>query len=122
MIPKLYSPSNLMSYFINPFEVLMKKAIKQNKDLQIKQDADDPLLKLIAEKGIEHEAKLFKELKSEYKNTVAIKNEKPEAMLSATKTAMESGADLIYQAALSNDQFFGIPDFLIKTDGSSMRN
>ena len=120
MIPKLYSPSNLMSYFINPFEVLMKKAIKQNKDLQIKQDADDPLLKLIAEKGIEHEAKLFKELKSEYENTVAIKNEKPEAMLSATKTAMESGADLIYQAALSNDQFFGIPDFLIKTDGLSI--
>ena len=50
MIPRLYSPSNLMSYFISPFEALMKKAIKQNKDLQIKQDADDPLLKLIAEK------------------------------------------------------------------------
>lgn len=47
MRPKLYSPSELMSYFVSPFEVLMKKAIKQNKDLQIKHDPDDPLSKIL---------------------------------------------------------------------------
>ena len=120
MRPKLYSPSELMSYFVSPFEVLMKKAIKQNKDLQIKHDPDDPLLKLIAEKGIEHEAQLFKELKSEYHNHIAIKNDKPEIMVQATQSAMRSGADLIYQATFSNNQFFGKPDFLIKIEGSSI--
>ena len=119
MTPNLYSPTELMSYFISPFEVLMMKALKENKNLKIKQDPDDPLLKLIAEKGIDHEIKLLKELKRRYKNTIAIKNEKPEAMIAATISAMESGADLIYQAALSNHQFFGKPDFLIKIDGSS---
>ena len=119
MTPKLYSPSELMNYFISPFEMLMKKALKENKDLKIKQDPDDPLLKLIAEKGIEHEIKLFKKLKSKFDNTVTIKNDKPEIMIAATKSAMKSGANLIYQAALLNDQFFGKPDFLIKIDGSS---
>ena len=118
-MPRLYSPSDLMNYFICPFEVQMKKALKENQNLKIKQDPDDPLLKLIAEKGIDHEIKLLKELKRRYKNTIAIKNEKPEIMIAATISAMESGTDLIYQAALSNDQFFGKPDFLIKTDGSS---
>ena len=120
MRSKLYSPSELMSYFVSPFEVLMKKAIKQNKDLQIKHDPDDPLLKLIAEKGIEHEAQLFKELKSEYHNHIAIKNDKPEIMIHATQSAMKSGVELIYQATLSNNQFFGKPDFLIKIEGSSL--
>ena len=106
MTPKLYSPTELMSYFISPFEVLMKKALKENKNLKIKQDLDDPLLKLIAEKGIDHEIKLLKKLKTKYDNTVTIKNDKPEIMIAATVSAMESGADLIYQAALSNDQFF----------------
>ena len=119
MTPKLYSPTELMSYFISPFEVLMKKALKENKNLKIKQDLDDPLLKLIADKGIDHEIKLLKKLKTKYDNTVTIKNDKPEIMIAATVSAMESGADLIYQAALSNDQFFGKPDFLIKIDGSS---
>ena len=118
-MPRLYSPSDLMNYFICPFEVQMKKALKENQNLKIKQDPDDPLLKLIAEKGIDHEIKLLKELKRRYKNIIAIKNEKPEIMIAATISAMESGTDLIYQAALSNDQFFGKPDFLIKTDGSS---
>ena len=119
MTTKLYSPTELMSYFISPFEVLTKKALKENKNLKIKQDLDDPLLKLIAEKGIDHEIKLLKKLKTKYDNTVTIKNDKPEIMIAATVSAMESGADLIYQAALSNDQFFGKPDFLIKIDGSS---
>ena len=72
MTPKLYSPTELMSYFISPFEVLMKKALKENKSLQIKQDPDDPLLKLIAEKGIDHEIKLFKELKTKYDNILQL--------------------------------------------------
>lgn len=38
MTPKVYSPTELMSYFISPFEVLMKKALKENKNLKIKQD------------------------------------------------------------------------------------
>ena len=55
MIKKPHSPSELMGYFINPFETLMKRSIKLNPGLGITQDAEDSLLKLISQKGTEHE-------------------------------------------------------------------
>ena len=38
---KLHSPSELMGYFANPFETLMKRAVKLNSELSIVQDSED---------------------------------------------------------------------------------
>jgi len=119
VIKKPHSPSELMGYFINPFETLMKRYIKLNPSFNITQDPEDVLLKLISQKGTEHETKVYKSLADKYKTSIVIKNEDRNLMVEATKTAMASGVDLIYQGALSDDVFFGLPDFLIKEDGES---
>ena len=119
MIKKLHSPSELMGYFVNPFETLMKRAIKLNPEITIAQDAEDSLLKLISEKGIEHESKVYKSLAEKYQTSIAIKADDRDSMIEKTKSAMDSGIELIYQGALSNNIFFGLPDFLIKEDGAS---
>ena len=116
---KLHSPSELMGYFAHPFETLMKRAVKLNSELSIAQDSEDPLLKLISEKGIQHELNVYKSLAGKYQNSVAIKNEDRDLMIEATKSAMESGIEVIYQGALSDNIFYGLPDFLIKEDGAS---
>ncbi|MDC3382044.1 helicase, partial [Gammaproteobacteria bacterium] len=119
MIKKLHSPSELMGYFVSPFEALMRRAIKLNPEIAITQDVEDPLLKLISQKGIEHESKIYKSLAKKYQTSIAIKNGDRDSMIEATKSAMNSGIELIYQGALSDNIFFGLPDFLIKEDGQS---
>ena len=88
MIKKPHSPSELMGYFINPFETLMKRSIKLNPELGITQDAEDSLLKLISQKGTEHESKVYKSLIGKYQTSTIIKNEDRDLMIEATISAM----------------------------------
>ncbi len=70
-----------------------------------------PVIQTLQEKGLEHERGYLEHLKTRYPNVVEL----PEyASLDATKEAMASGADIIFQANLSNDTWSGYADFLIK--------
>ncbi len=119
MIKHSHSPSDLMRYFIVPFEVLMHQYLEKNSDINIEMDPVDSLLELIGEKGIEHEQRVLKELSLKLKKVIKIEHGTREEMIIATKSAMKSGVDLIYQGAITNNIFFGVPDFLLRVDGSS---
>ena len=70
-----------------------------------------PVVQTLQTKGIEHERGYLEYLKSRHDNVVEL----PEyASLDATRAAMAAGADVIFQANLSNDTWSGYADFLVK--------
>ena len=119
MTQKYHSPSELMRYFVVPFEVIMIQFLKSNPDFNIQKDPEDILLELIGRKGLEHEAAVYKNLSSNLNHVVEIEHDEKEIMISQTLRAMEGAADLIYQGSITDNIFFGKPDFLMKTKGSS---
>ncbi len=87
----------------------------------LQKDEQDEEIQLLAEKGIEHEKQYLERL---HEQDVSIseltdKYESNAEKLLATKQAMQSGVDVIFQAFLHNDPFLGYADFLIKTDRPS---
>ena len=70
-----------------------------------------PVTQALQEKGIEHEESYLAHLK--LNNNVVIELE-DNTSLEDTKAAMASGADVIYQAKLSNVPWSGYADFLVK--------
>ncbi len=70
-----------------------------------------PVIQTLQEKGLEHERGYLDYLKTQHSHVVEL----PEyASLEATKEAMAFGADVIFQANLSNDTWSGYADFLVK--------
>ncbi len=70
-----------------------------------------PVIQTLQEKGLEHERGYLEYLKTQHSHVVEL----PEyASLEATREAMASGADVIFQANLSNDTWSGYADFLVK--------
>jgi predicted RecB family nuclease len=120
---KLFSPTALTRFFesefcsyMDQFEKLASDQIK--KELGVHRNPPDPLLDLLAKMGNEHEANQLKVLKKQ-KNVVVIKEESMEKAFEATKGVMKDGAEVIYQAALTNDSFRGYADVLIRVPGKS---
>jgi len=82
---------------------------------------DDPSLEALFARGLEHEAAYVDRLKADgAKVVVEIKDadvrEPREVTLAKTLDAMRGGADVIVQAALGNERWFGYADVLVKTD------
>ena len=76
----------------------------------------DPTLHLIRDKGFEHEAAVLARLESMYGPAERIPGDgDPAERERLTRAAIDRGAPLIYQAALSLDGWIGYPDFLIRT-------
>ena len=116
---KKHSPSSLMRFFVSPYEAWMYKYLKEVDPHAAQEDPDDPFMQVASKKGDAHEEKLYKNLKEELESTVVILDSDPEDMIAATKKAMSDGADLIYQGALRDENFFGRTDFLFKVEGKS---
>lgn len=77
---------------------------------------DKPSLKLVRDKGFEHEAAVLKTLESLHGTATAIRTTGPiDVRVSDTLAAIARGAPLIYQGAFSNAGWVGFPDFLIRT-------
>jgi uncharacterized protein len=75
---------------------------------------------LLQQKGLEHEAAYLQQLKDEGKSVVEIPKDRnllDRAQL--TLEAMQSGADVIYQAVFFESPWRGDADFLIKCDTPS---
>ena len=116
---KKYSPSSLMRFFESPFESLVYKYLREVDPKAVLEDPEDTFMQIAANKGEQHELELFNNLSSQDISSRMILEGDPEQMVEATKLAMSEGIDLIYQAALTDNEFFGRADFLYKVDGRS---
>lgn len=84
--------------------------------------ADDAVA-LIRAKGFDHEAVVVERLRIEYGEVVEIpQSGSLDERVAATKAAMQAGAPVIYQAALTDGRWIGYPDFLVRVvDGPDGR-
>ena len=113
----LYSPSNLVDFLgCSHITFLDKKGISEG----IKKTEQDNSAKLFQKKGMEHEQAYLESLKDQNKNIAEIsKAWSLEDRVALTLDAMQSGFDVIYQAALYKEPWYGYADFLIKCDTPS---
>ena len=115
----MFSPTDLSWFYKSPFVSWMERYSIEN-PAEKKEIAEDPTMKLLAQKGDEFEAHYLKKLKSEYGNIVEInKKQDFEQAKSDTIKAIKSGADIIYQGALSKGNVRGFTDFLVKVQRPS---
>lgn len=79
----------------------------------------DETLELIRKKGFEHEALVLQRLERLHGPAIRIQGSGDLAERTLqTRVAIDSGAALIYQAALHHDGWIGFPDFLVRTSAA----
>jgi uncharacterized protein len=74
----------------------------------------DPIVELLTERGREHEAKYLKHLRAQKLRVVEVRAAPGADSVETTLAAMRDGADVIYQAPLSDARWHGRADFLRK--------
>jgi predicted RecB family nuclease len=80
----------------------------------------DPLLELLFARGLAHEKAYVDELRTDGRQIVDLTAVRGTTeLVDATITAMRAGADVIVQGALRHAQWFGKPDLLRRTPGTS---
>ena len=80
----------------------------------------DEQMKLIQDKGYAHEDNFLASLKARGGRVVTLSSSgSMDANLQATREAMASGADIVFQAALAKGDFMGYADFLIRVETPS---
>lgn len=82
---------------------------------------EDPQADLIVRKGHEHEAACLAALKERCGDFVEIPSGALKARFASTVDAMERGAPLIYQAALTGGSWLGYADFLVRVENACPR-
>ena len=81
---------------------------------------DDESALLIQQKGYAHEAEYLAALEAKGLQVAKIPHDgSPEALVQHTRTAMEEGPDVIFQAALRSDVLYGRADFLRRVERPS---
>ena len=81
---------------------------------------DDESALLIQQKGYAHEAEYLAALEEKGLQVAKIPHDgSPEALVQHTRTAMEEGPDVIFQAALRSDVLYGRADFLRRVERPS---
>lgn len=75
----------------------------------------DPAIAILHEKGIEHEREYLQSLQQKGLSVIDLSDKGKGDVIKA----MENGYDVIYQARLSESNWEGVADFLIKKDGQS---
>ncbi len=107
----LLSPTRLINFIACPHREALQRA-------GTPKDDEDASLKLIQDKGGEHEDEVLQALESMIAGAVHIQTNGALAnKVAATLQAMRDGAPLIYQAALAGKTWMGYPDFLVRCDG-----
>lgn len=116
----VYSPTDLTTFVGSPFASWMARFALEHKGDLPQADAPDGLMTLLGERGIEHEQAKLSLFRSEGKSIREIAAKGPrDARAAATLEALQSGADIIYQAYLELAPFAGVADFLVKVPGES---
>ncbi|MBS0286706.1 MAG: TM0106 family RecB-like putative nuclease [Proteobacteria bacterium] len=113
-----FSPSDLTLYMRSPFASWMEHFATVYPEKVPKADEQDPMRALLSKKGITHEEELLSQFQAQGLTVVNLKSASDP--VSATLSAMQSGADVIFQAALAKSPFKGYADFLVKVNGDSL--
>lgn len=103
----------------SPFASWMNRFALEFPDKAPERDPDDELMGLLQNKGFQHEKAQEELFKSQGLSVQKIEAETTELKKQETLDAMKNGADVIVQAYLENQQFFGYADFLVKMPGES---
>ena len=115
-----FFPTDLVCFMESEYASWMERHHKENRDSAIEPDETDALSDAIQRKGYRHEEEVLQSFKAQGKQVVSISNElSPDQQEVATIDAMRSGAEIIFQARLSLDEFGGLSDFLVKVPGNS---
>ncbi len=81
---------------------------------------DDPLLEILFKRGLEHEKSYVESLQSDDRRIVELADIKErDAVVAQTLDAMRSGADVIVQAGLRDDGWYGRPDVMRRVEKPS---
>ena len=116
----IYSPSDITLFMESPFASWMERYSLHYPEFAVNADGDDSLNTSLQAKGLERERSLLKQFEDQGLCIARIDEVKGnERKAQQTIEAINQGIDVIYQAALTLDQFHGFADFLVKTDGGS---
>ena len=113
----IYSPSDLTLYMDSPFASWMEHLALENPLLLPSSDEEDELMTMLQNKGIRYENEVLNSFIEQGLNVVQIS--RGTNAQEDTVAAMQSGAEIIYQAVLSVLPFKGYADFLVKVEGKS---
>jgi uncharacterized protein len=99
----------------------MQRLCLEKPETKTLKDKPDLLLNHLAGKGLKHESDYLNTLQTSGKHVVTIADElSNNDKIKATKQAMSSGAEIIFQACLAAGEFQGFADFLVKVDTPSL--
>ncbi len=113
----VYSPSDLTLYLESLFASLMEHLACLQSSYLALTDKEDALVSVLQRKGLKYEQEILENFRKEGLNIISI--EKGKNAYQDTLQAMQQGADIVYQGALSLLPFKGYPDFLVKKEGES---
>ena len=114
----IFSPSDLIRFLASPFSSWMDRYHLENPHLT-EPDEEREDQKLIAQTGNDHEAQVVSAFRDSVPGLVEIQAVGFEDARRKTLDAIDSGAPVIYQAALKDARFRGFADFLILDDRGS---
>ena len=110
----LYSATDLLNFLGCRHATVLDIEIMSGM-LRRPNSADDGYLEILKEKGMEHERLYLEKLKAEGRSIAEIdRDPSMEVMAERTRQAMRSGAEVIYQGALTAPGWHGYSDFLLK--------
>ncbi|MBN9227264.1 MULTISPECIES: TM0106 family RecB-like putative nuclease [Legionella] len=113
----VFSPSDLTQFMASPFVSWIEHLAVVHPDLLPAPDEKDELIDVLQHLGNQHELALLALFEKQGLSVVNLRQQANS--YDATLSAMEDGADVIYQARLQLDPFQGYADFLIKIPGKS---
>jgi uncharacterized protein len=93
---------------------------RRNLDAPVEFGAEDPLLALLQEKGLAHEWRYLQKLRKAGQEVGGLPGgDSQRGRRAGTIEEMKSGAEVIYQGALTTGQWQGYADFLVRVPGQS---
>ncbi|MDD4615999.1 MAG: TM0106 family RecB-like putative nuclease [Alphaproteobacteria bacterium] len=109
-----FSPSDLVTYLGCPYATVFDlQQMCAPVELPSGEDSD----RLLKEKGLQHERTYLEHLRKSGLTIAEIPSDIPiSSRVAQTKTAMEKGAQVIYQAALIRSPWNGFADFLLRIE------
>jgi len=115
----LLSPSDLNDYVECGHRTTLARQVALGR--RAKPHVSDEGAKLLADKGMQHEADFLMRLHAEGRHVVEVSMENWDfdAAAVATNEAMRVGADVIFQATFVDGPWRGRADFLLKVEGDS---
>ncbi len=113
----VFSPSDLIRFVESPYASWLDRQYLEAAD-SLTPDPQDPLMRVLARRGGEHETAFLAKLRQAGHEVREIARDEG---ADATRAALEAGVAVVYQACLQGNGFAGYADFLIRADKARSR-